>query len=81
MPELPKRFKDVADHPQADMYQKTMQKEIYACQKKGYLENTKATLFTTNTEILPLMWVYTNKFDKDGYFLKAKARLVVRGDL
>jgi hypothetical protein len=27
------------------------------------------------------MWVYTNKFDEDGYFLKAKARLVVRGDL
>jgi hypothetical protein len=27
------------------------------------------------------MWVFTNKFDKDSYFLKAKARLVVRGDL
>jgi hypothetical protein len=27
------------------------------------------------------MWVYTNKFDEDSYFLKAKARLVVRGDL
>jgi hypothetical protein len=27
------------------------------------------------------MWVFTNKFDEDGYFLKAKARLVVRGDL
>jgi hypothetical protein len=27
------------------------------------------------------MWVFTNKFNEDGYFLKAKARLVVRGDL
>ena len=27
------------------------------------------------------MWVFTYKFDKDGYLLKYKARLVVRGDL
>jgi len=30
---------------------------------------------------LPLMWVFTYKFDVDGYLLKYKARLVVRGDL
>jgi hypothetical protein len=58
-----------------------MQKEIDDCWKKGCFKNTKATLFTANAEILPLMWVYTNKFDEDSYFLKAKARLVVRGDL
>jgi hypothetical protein len=50
-----------------------MQKEIDDCWKKGCFKNTKATLFTANAEILPLMWVFTNKFDKDGYFLKAKA--------
>jgi hypothetical protein len=27
------------------------------------------------------MWVFTYKFNKDGYLLKYKARLVVRGDL
>jgi len=27
------------------------------------------------------MWVYTYKFDEDGYLIKFKARLVVRGDL
>ena len=27
------------------------------------------------------MWVFTYKFDEDGYLLKYKARLVVRGDL
>ncbi len=31
--------------------------------------------------ILPLMWVFTYKLDEDGYLLKFKARLVVRGDL
>jgi hypothetical protein len=81
MPGPPKRFKDVANHPQADMYWKAMQKEMDDCWKKGCFENTKATPFTADAEMLPLMWVYTNKFDEDGYFLKAKARLVVRGDL
>jgi hypothetical protein len=81
MPEPPKRFKDVANYLQADMYWKAMQKEMDDCWKKGCFENTKATPFTADAEILPLMWVYTNKFDEDGYFLKAKARLVVRGDL
>jgi hypothetical protein len=78
MPEPPKRFKDVTNHPQADMY--WMQKEMDDCWKKGCFKNTKVTPFTADAEILPLMWVYTNKFDEDGYFLKAKARLVVRGD-
>jgi hypothetical protein len=27
------------------------------------------------------MWVFTYKFDQDGYLLKHKARIVVRGDL
>jgi hypothetical protein len=30
---------------------------------------------------LPLIWVFTNKFDEDGYLLKEKARIVARGDL
>jgi hypothetical protein len=58
-----------------------MQKEMDDCWKKECFQNTKATPFTADAEILLLVWVYTNKFDEDGYFLKAKARLVVRGDL
>jgi hypothetical protein len=27
------------------------------------------------------MWMYTYKFDQDGYLYKFKAQLVVRGDL
>jgi len=32
-------------------------------------------------QLIPLMWVFTYKFDQDGYLLKHKARIVVRGDL
>jgi hypothetical protein len=27
------------------------------------------------------MWVYTNKFDKDGFFTNFKAKLVIKGNL
>jgi hypothetical protein len=32
-------------------------------------------------KILPLIWVFTYKFDTDGFLIKFKARLCVRGDL
>lgn len=32
------------------------------------------------TRPVPLMWVFTYKFDKDGYLERYKARLVARGD-
>jgi hypothetical protein len=31
--------------------------------------------------VIPTKWVFTYKFDEEGYLLKYKARLVVRGDL
>lgn len=34
-----------------------------------------------NKQIIPLIWVFTYKFDTEGYLLKFKARLCVRGDL
>jgi hypothetical protein len=27
------------------------------------------------------MWVYTNKFDEDGFFINFKAKLVIRSNL
>jgi hypothetical protein len=34
----------------------------------------------TNSQVLDSMWVYTYKLDKEHYFIKCKARVVVRGD-
>jgi hypothetical protein len=42
---------------------------------------TARTSEVIDAEILPLMWVFTYKFDEDRYLYKFKARLVVRGDL
>jgi hypothetical protein len=32
-------------------------------------------------QVLPLLWVFAYKYDQDGYFIKLKARICVRGDL
>jgi hypothetical protein len=40
------------------------------------IERSKAT-----TRPLPLTWVFTHKFDKQGFLQKFKARICVRGDL
>ena len=58
-----------------------MQAEIDNCLTMQCFERTDATIHTALAEVLPLMWVFTYKFDQDGYFSKAKARIVVRGDL
>jgi hypothetical protein len=34
-----------------------------------------------NKKLVLLIWVYTNKFDKDGFFTNFNAKLVIRGDL
>ena len=35
----------------------------------------------TKADVVPAMWVFTYKFDFNGYLINYKARLVVRGDL
>ena len=35
----------------------------------------------TTKKLVPLMWVYANKFDENGFLTNFKARLVARGDL
>ncbi|KAI1685790.1 Pol protein [Pyrenophora tritici-repentis] len=81
LPPPPKRYRDVATHPFANEFQKAMNVEFDNCWKKGCFAQTPATSSTADAEVLPLMWVYTYKFDQDGYLYKFKARLVVRGDL
>jgi hypothetical protein len=71
----------VATHPFANEFHKAMDVEFDNCWQKGCFAQTPATSSTADAKVLPLMWVYTYKFDQDGYLYKFKARLVVRDDL
>ena len=53
--------------------------EFQGLQKKGTFSEIERT--STKVPSLPLLWVFTYKFDTDGFLTKYKARICVRGDL
>ena len=81
LPPPPKRWKDLKKHPFSAEFTQAARKELDSCWAKDCFKRTEATSTTADAEILPLMWVFTYKFDEDGYLYKYKARLCVRGDL
>ena len=67
-------------HLYAIKFKKAVDKEFNVLLNKGtfeYIDKSKAN----TKQLLLLMWVFTYKFDQDGYLIKHKARLVARGDL
>ena len=67
-------------HPYAKEFKKVVDKEFNALLNKKtfeYIDKSKVD----KQEPLPLMQVFTYKFDQDGYLIKYKAQLVARGDL
>jgi hypothetical protein len=82
LPSSPRFYKDIADlltYVREGFYA-AARKEI----KTIYGKDTYTVLPTgavqPGTEIIPLMWVFSYKFDGN-YLLKFKARIVVRGDM
>jgi hypothetical protein len=79
LPAPPNSWKQMLKHPHSAEFRKAADKEFRALLEKGtfeYIEKSKV-----DNDPLPLMWVFTYKFDQDGYLLKHKARLVARRDL
>ena len=68
-------------HQYANEFKKAVDKEFSALLNKGTFEYIPKSEIDDDTTPLPLMWVFTYKFDQDGYLLKHKARLVARRDL
>ena len=76
---MPKTYKELSHHKYGDGFKQAALKEWQTLRDQGTFDECPVAgilLF-----ILPLMWVFTYKLDEDGYLLKYKARLVVRGDL
>jgi hypothetical protein len=59
-----------------------MQREISDVKRKDtYKTITWKEFNAQDNEVLPLLWVFKYKFDNEGYLIKYKARICVRGDL
>ena len=66
-------------HLYSTEYKQAMLKEFTGLMDRGTFEYQE--LIDTTKKLVPLIWVYANKFDENGFLTNFKARLVARGDL
>jgi len=80
LPPPPRHWKELQYHPYGKQFTAAVYTEFNNCWDKGTFARPDITVSYVE-DAVPLMWVFDYKFDEDGYLLKYKARLVVRGDL
>lgn len=78
IPPPPKTWRDIDKHPLKELFRAAAELEHNALVARGTFKKVRKP---TGRQIIPLMWVFTYKFDQEGYLIKAKARICVRGDL
>jgi hypothetical protein len=78
VPELLKGYNAMLKHLYSTKYKQAMLKEFNSLID---YETFKYKEHSNNEKLVPLIWVYANKFDKDRFLTNFKARLVIRGDL
>jgi hypothetical protein len=78
LPREPKTWKEMLRHPMKDGFMDAARLEYQTLMKKGTMRRVEKT---SKIKTIPLKWVFNYKFDTDGYLLKFKARICVRGDL
>jgi hypothetical protein len=81
VPRAPRSYQELESHLFGEQFQQAAYKEYREIWSKGCFAKTTRTAETADAEVLPLMWVFTYKFDEDGYLYRFKVRLVIRGDL
>src|SRR5208282_3429447 len=81
LPPPPTSWKQMLKHEHSIEFKKAADKEFEALLQKETFKYVEKSNINDKLPLLPLMWVFTYKFDQDGFLLKHKARLVARGDL
>lgn len=80
LPPPPKNHREVMKHLYRDGFFEAMERETEGLKAKGTFDVVDRPK-DRGTQVLPLIWVYTYKFDADGFLTKCKARICARGDL
>jgi len=78
LPAAPEHYKDLEKHPYRLEFKNAAHQEFQALFRKGTFRKVE---LDKNRKLLPVRWVFTYKFDTDGYLTRFKARLCARGDL
>ncbi|KAL9561819.1 hypothetical protein ACKAV7_014081 [Fusarium commune] len=79
LPEPPRTYNERQNHPLSELFSIAEHQEVAKLRLKRTWRQIQRSM--ARSKILPLKWVYTYKFDKNGYLDKCKARICVRGDL
>ena len=81
MPPLLRSYKNLENHPCRELFLEAIRAylQTYITEKAPTWEEVEREA-VGNAKLLNCIWVFTYKFDKYGRFVKAKARLVVRGN-
>ena len=80
LPPPPKNSHQLENHPYKEGFIQAAQKEYDILLEKDTFEEV-AIRDTKGAYIIPNIWVYTYKFDKDGFLEQYKARLIICEDL
>jgi hypothetical protein len=81
LPDAPRVWKDLTTHAHANGFRCAAQKELDELNRRNTWKIIDRWSINPTIKPLPLKWVFTYKFDKDGYLDRYKARICVRGDL
>ena len=78
LPPPPRSWRELQRHPNREGFLAAAEKEYQDLERRRTFQPVPKT---PDLKLLPLMWVFTYKFDTNGFLDKYKARLCVRGDL
>jgi hypothetical protein len=80
LPPAPRNWREMKNHLHATGFAAATKLEWEGLQIKKTFKRIPRTAIRAH-QVLPMMWVFSYKLDSEGYLLKYKARLVVRGDV
>ena len=80
VPAPPENWQQMLEHPFAEEWMKAAAEELRALEEKHTWELVQLPK-AKNVVVIPLKWTFSYKFDDEGYVIKYKGRLCVRGDI
>jgi hypothetical protein len=81
IPDPPFRHADLDEHPFGKLFKAAEESHLQEHAKMGsWIEILAKDPRARGHKVLDCKWVYVYKFNKHGFFVKTKSRLVVRGD-
>jgi hypothetical protein len=81
IPPPPRFWKDLGSHRFGSEFKQAAVTEYTILSNRETFKYIPRNSISIEYRPIPLMWVFTYKFDNNGFLINYKARLVVRGDL